>query len=428
MTETFTEFPKRPRKLGKVQYVHFGTEKKGHYLPCGDLSSTAHDKQLALGSASINEVLEQHKLFSPGDDYACTFITGDIGEMRSVKINGVTRQVLVVPQGMMRAEANSSNFEACNMKHSLSDAGKMLEVMALTMFHSGFTTPYFRGKGFGDIGNDMALNEQELSASFVAAAWDFFSLPSYQLQEKLGLKPKKVMASPLALHGHPLSLYKIASIYQSRIYDRQTLLHTERAKRYCSPGDIVYFLPNGLLSDAVCQNLAFVIKQGANAKVVFVEGSAGNYFFEGKTQKTTHAVIRSLKPEGITTVKVHTPEEFAREAEYEHCQKLSGRALTYEVIRTKVDGILALGTFKGIEQCESLLPEQGEPIHFDWKTERAVRKVQDSLWKTVYGIKGGTELTQDPHYCTMFDVADLEMGVVKAIDLHGTTLEDVLEK
>ncbi|MBI4739188.1 hypothetical protein HY772_06550 [Candidatus Woesearchaeota archaeon] len=426
-------FPRRPRKLGHIQYVHFGTETDGRYLPCSDFSK---EKDCEKGCNSVpltnarptstDATLAQHKLFSPGDDYACTFITGDVGELRKILIDGIMKEVLVIPQGKMRADANSSNFGGCNMPHPLSDSDKMLEAMVLTMFQSGFATPYFRGKGFADIGNDMALTEPEFSTSFVAGTWDFFGLPSYQLQNKLGLKPKKVIASPLAVPGHRLFTYKIASIYQTRIYDRQTLLKTERAKAHCTPGDVVYFLQNGMLCDAVCQNIAFTVAGGSAVKLIFVEGSEGNHFFEGKTERTAYNVVALLKPLGITAVKVRTPEEFALQAGYENKTGLSGRDLTYATLRNKIDGMLALGTFKGIEQCECLLPEQGELMRFAWKTEAAVKTVQDLLWRTVYGIKGGTVLTQDQQYCTMFDVADLESGIVKVLDLHGRHLEDVI--
>ena len=89
--------------------------------------------------------------------------------------------------------------------------------------------------------------------------------------------------------------------------------------------------------------------------------------------------------------------------------------------------MIVMGTFKGIEFCESLLPEEGNPIIFPWKTKKAVQTVQELLWKTVYGIKGGTKLTPDPHYCCMFDTAELQQGIVKPLNLRGATLDEVIE-
>lgn len=430
-------FPERPRNLGKVIHIHFagnknGINQEGLYLPPDDdwlleklLSGKISESEYKVvrNIYRARNYLVQNVLYSPGTHYGCSWITGDIGEIRTIKINGQTKEVLVIPQGRLRAETNSSNFAALNMNHPLSDPEKMLKVMALTMHRSEIKTPYFRGLGIADTGNDMALQHPTFSASFVADTWDFFGLPSY----KLPRQPKKPLVSPLALEGDDRSRTKVVDTYARRIRDRQNLLLAEKAKQFAA-NDTAYFIQNGLLSDYSCQNLAFVVSSNGRTKIIFVNGSEGNYFFEGKTQKTVYEVIRKLGMKNCSAAKIQTPEELAYETGYLNEKNLSGRPLTYDILRTKVDGLLAMGTFKGIESCEGILPEKGDPIYFPWPTEaqKQVQQVQDLLWKTVYGLNGGTELTQDLHYCCMFDVTDLQKGIAKPLDLRGATLEDVV--
>ena len=427
-------FPERPRQLGKVKYIHFagnkeGINQRGLYLPSEDdwlLEELLNGKIVLEQHEAVRKAykaisyVEQLAFYAPGTHYSCAWITGDVGEIRKININQETKEVLVIPQGRLRADANSANFAACKMKHPLSDPQRMLEVMALTMYRSGMGTPYFRGIGVADTGNDMALQHPGFSTTFLGTTWKFFDQPSYALPQA----PKRAMVSPLGLEGADIARNKVVSIYQRRINDRQTMLQTERAHHF-GANDTAYFIPNGMLSDFSCQNVAFVVDFDDYIKIIFVEGSQGNYFFEGKTQKTVYNVIQKLQREGISVVKAQTPAEFAREAGYGGPFS-EGRGLTYSVLKNNIDGMIAMGTFKGIEYCEGLLPEEGEPVLFSWKTKKAVQMVQELLWKSVYGINSGTTLTQDQQYCCMFDVADLQKGIAKPLDLRGATLEDVL--
>ena len=422
--------PKRPRKLGDVKYVQFGKDEKGLYLPkdiVPRLKEFSSARQPNIENLyAVVDTLAENIFFSPGSHYSCSFITGDVGEIRKIKIEDKIREVLVVPQGKMRAEANSSNFEPCGMVHPLSRPDQMLTVMALTMMRSGIKTPYFRGFGYADIGNDMAMGEEEFSDTFVAATWDFFGSPAY----KMPASQKKLVAVPQAWHGDSMSLQKVTSTYQPRVKDRRNVLKTGRAQNSehtrKQNADVAYFTRNGMLADAMCYNMALCTLQDDQIKLLFPEGSENNYFFVGKTQKTVYDCITKLGPKGIGAVTVHTPEEIAQETGYRNQRQLKGRELMYDILRTKIDGVLILGTFRGIEYCQSFLPEEGEPILFPWKTRTEAEKVRETYYKTVYGINGGTELTSDLHYCCMFDTADLQQGIVQPLNLHHVNLEDII--
>jgi hypothetical protein len=93
-----------------------------------------------------------------------------------------------------------------------------------------------------------------------------------------------------------------------------------------------------------------------------------------------------------------------------------------------VQGMVVLGTFRGMELVQGILPEQrysNEIIQFPWpaQTRAAFEKIQSALWNTVYGINGGTRLTSNLDYCTMFDTAELKQGIAKPLDLDGKSIE-----
>ncbi len=482
------EFPDKvkPRKLGNVFYYHQGftdvsknAESKGVYLPTDFVSQIVGllrsaepitDAEGAVSSYRLpNSQLENPHflnpavlknveqiinnimrlaLYSPSVDYGNSWITGDVGQKTKKRIDGVEKQVLVIPQGIMRAEVNATNFDGCNMVHPLANnAREMLSIMAKTMFHSGFETPYFRGRGVADSGNDAMLNDAVLSSSFIGVTWDFFGKPSYALAPK----EKWLVASPQALDGHPLLQFKVAGPYQRRLYDRQVLLQQERSKAFGRQVaeqyyrneaskfglDVCYFLPNGILADAMCQNVGFI----KGNKLIFVDGScssdsqADNYFFVGKTQKTVYNLIKLLDLDEITVDVVHNPREFSKAVTNStsaidlYTQRKSSD-FVYNNLK-EIDGMVVLGTFRGMEMVKGILPDRfyssnNAPIIFPWG-ERAINtfeKIQSALWNTVYGINGGTRLTADQRYCTMFDCADLEKGIVNPLNLNGKTIED----
>ncbi len=425
--------PKRPLPLGKCVYVHFGENKAGHFFSSKRLLRDSHfgDFINHYDLDSIVDTLANHILASPGADYANTFIGGDVGERRKVKINDHIKDVLVIPQGKMRAEANSANFAGCKMMgHPLADPEKMLEVMALTMFWSGLPAPYLRIKGFADVRNGMALRDPTLKSSFVAATWEFFKEPSY----KLPAVAKKTIISPFPIHEHPLYKFKIASVYQPRVWDRQQLWENERTLAYIGgteamkegKADVTYCQGNGMLAESSCQNNRLYVPLSDGRTLV---GSPVGLFFRGKTDMTSHKILQEIKPEGIIPVEFHTPEEFARTCLYLNKNQLSGRELTYAVLRSKCEGMVFAGTFKGTaEKCSGILPEEGEPIDFKWNEQatKAYEIEKKLLWNTVYGLHGGTKLTPDPYYCCMFDVNDLQKGIAKPLDLRGATLEDIV--
>ena len=411
-------------------YVHFGGDKTGYFCSSKRLLRDSYfgDFINHCDLDSIVDALSNHLLASAGADYATTFIGGDVGERRKVKINGQIKEVLVIPQGKMRAEANSANFAGCNMEHPLADPEKMLEVMALTMFWSGLTSPYLRVKGFGDLRNGMALRDHILKSSFVAVTWEFSKEPSY----KLPAADKKAIVSPFAIHEHHLYRYKIASVYQTRLWDRQQLWKDQRTLEYSGGEaalkegriDVSYFQGNGAPAEWTCQNKRIYLPKNGNIMVASPVGS----FFRGKTDLVLHKILNKIKPKGIIPVEFHTPEELAEITGYENEDRLSGRKLSYAVLKHKCDGMVFAGTFKGIaEKCSGILPEEGESITFKWgeQAARAYETEKKLLWNTVYGLNGGTKLTQDPYYCCMFDTADLQQGLVQPLDLHNATLEDV---
>ena len=461
--------------FGNVIYLNFGWNSDSNgkyeeelYLPRETVlqigQAAALGKQLVMRDSSgqlipftaqqleslinIAQNVQDIVTYSPAIDYSCAWITGDVGEIRKVKLDGEEKEVLVIPQAMLRAEANAANIRDTNMspEHPLNDSRRMLEVMALLMYRnyvksleSGdpdkiIRTPYFRLKGMADGQNGATLGHDTFHTTVGGTVWRFFKQPSHSLAPN----HKVAVVSPNRISGDRIFQNKVTSIYQSRIKERTTLLLSDRSKR-ANAVDTSYMLPNGVLADLSCQNIAYWIKNNDTDryKLIFVEGSEGNYYFEGKTHKVAYDIVsRAAKQLGFDAVKVSSPEQFAEEAGYTHDDAEAGASLTYKVIKEKVKGMLAMGTFRGIETLSGILPEEGyhignedtdgNAIIFEWSdsTWAVTKKLQEEFWKATFGIKGGNQFTAE--YCTMFDTADLAKGVVTPIDLLEKNIEDII--
>ncbi len=446
---TKTTYPDaRKHPWGKMMYVHPEFLQEGIYLP-SDLGKLESIVNVCLENFPRRSFDERRAIirivrqmidtigYSPAIDYACSWITGDVGEIRKLVVDGDVKEVLVVPQGLRRAQISSQHFAATRTHgHPLTgNAEKMLEVMARTMVASELSPVYFRGKCFADGTNPAALNHDVLHSMFVGTTWQFSADPPY----KLPRETKVIVESPHALRGHPLSKYKVSNGYQERVVERRDILTTEQAKT-AGANDIAYFAPNGLLVDLTCQNIAFVVPHPFRkdwVKMIFPEGSHGNYFFQGKTEQTLYELLERFGPEeGVEPVRVKNPEQFAQEAgdRYYDLACDTGISFTRKTILEQVQqgGMLAMGTYKGAQWIDGYITEDfKERITFEWsgRTKQAAQWImnmfQDATWALHGGVSlpDGTCVAADPMYCTLFEVNKVKEGIVQPLKFR--TVEDI---
>lgn len=441
----------RKHQWGKVMYVHPDFRPKGLYVSSdlGEFVSNSletnffnvHNPNHRNYRETIARIVRQMidtVSYSPAVDYACSWITGDVGEIRKLIVDGEQKEVLVIPQGLRRAQISSQHFAATRTHgHPLTgNAGKLLKVMAQTMVLSELSPVYFRGKCLADGRNAAALMYDVLSSTFIGTTWQFSAAPPY----KLPRETKVIIESPHALRGHPLSRYKVSNGYQERVIERRDILTTEQAKA-AGANDIAYFAPNGLLVDLTCQNIAFVVRHSERedwVRMIFPEGSKGNYFFQGKTEQTLYELLEQFGPEhGVVPVRVKNPEQFARESGniYYNLESDPGRSLTRKTILEYVQqgGMLAMGTYKGVQWIDSYLTEDyKEHIPFAWSgrtkeaAEWAMNLFRDATWALNRGVPLPDDscVSADPMYCTLFDVDKVKEGIVEPLKFR--TVEDMI--
>lgn len=442
----------RKHHWGKVMYVHPDFRSKGLYVS-SDLgvfvrdclererefvSSCRHNPNHVESLARIIRQMIDTVSYSPAVDYACSWITGDVGEVRKLVVDGEQKEVLVIPQGLRRAQISSQHFAATRTHgHPLTgNAEKLLKVMAQTMVLSDLSPVYFRGKCLADGRNAAALVYDVLSSTFVGTTWQFSAAPPY----KLPRETKVVIESPYALRGHPLSRYKVSNGYQERVIEKRDILTTEEAKAI-GANDVAYFAPNGLLVDLTCQNIAFVVRHPEREdwiKMIFPEGSKGNYFFQGKTEQTLYELLERFGPEhGVEPVLVKNSEQFARESGniYYNLESDPGRSLTRKTICELVQqgGMLAMGTYKGVQWIDSYVTEDyKQHISFAWsdRTKEAAEWAMNLFRDATWALNGGVQLSEtnsciaaDPMYCTLFEVNKVREGIVEPLKFRA--VEDI---
>ncbi len=427
----------RVQQLGPLFYLQASTMQNGVYLPT-DLPQLLRDAHCTgrrlvtpggedLDSGLLSSLYDllnepfQVGLASMSADYGSGALSGDIGEKRRVSLDGKTLDVLVIPQGGMRAAENVRNLQTALLKNPVSEE-QVRGVMATLMGTSDFNYPYFRMKALGDYGNNFTLASGDpLSAMVTAVTWQFFA----QCARDLPPNRKLLVASPYPILGSPQEQGKCTSRYQFRLGIKGELLGNQTGA--WKANDVAYFTQNGMLADLTCQNLAYVVvdpETKNRRKVIFVEGSDGNYFFVGKTQRTMYEVLARCMSE-VTVAVVKSPQEFAEAAGYDNTRAHSGRDLTRAAIRSKVDYMLALGTFRGAEVCYGFEGRNFPAQHLD-----LYQTLNRHFWQSVAGTGGGNELTRDPKYCLMYDLREIQNArregrAPQPLDLRGKSLEDI---
>jgi hypothetical protein len=432
---------------GTVTYFHPDRFSHGVYLPSNlgqrvadslvDLKplEDLHGRELSRNErkvvATVVGSLVQQGIFSGASDYGVSWITGDIGECRRLCVDGDEREVLVVPQGLRRAKITAEHFAMAGMKeHPLAgDERKVLEAMAKAMGYSNLAVPYHRGKAFAD-GRNPGVIVGDVRSLYVSTTWDFspnIADPKMKAPYRLPRVEKMVLESRAnAFTGHPGENLKATWRYALRIREHcDAMQHSYepagegRAAKVFS--DKLFFAANGLPVDMVYTNVVYCGKDPQRQDgvlMVFPDISAGNYFFQGKTQQTLFELLERFGSEyHIRVMRVQNPQEFADAFGYRNSAHLKGKELSNAVLMDCVDLMLAPGTFRGPQWVHGYKPVDREFKRFDTigsvveAADAAITLYNDSVW----GINGGVPsdescIAANPLYCTIFDMQTLRNG------------------
>ena len=456
----------RAHAFGKVQYLHPQRFAQGVYLPAdlgdkvkqiiihngifGGPFADNHERTYSKSERQIiGEVVKlmlDGESFSGGRDYGLRFITGDVGEIRNITLDGKKREVLVIPQGLRRAEATAASFQqACMVNHPLSGKAKeILEVMVKTMAASELKESiYFRLTAGGDATTHGANAIPTINALVQASTWEFTAQTPYKLT--LPQKVLQEVEDPLAETPH--AQLKGSWRYFNRVLTLLETLHpneennSDEAKKK-NVSDVLYAVPNGLFVDTTYTNLIYVGKHPHKSGwtlFAFPEISLGNYFFQGKTQATLFELIQQFgEQQQMEAVRVSRPEQLAVAYGFQHDAHFSlggGRALTRKVVLDCVDGLLGPGTFLGpqIFQGIKLGKNNFKKFTYEGEVGQAVNSLitlyNDTVWALHRGGPAGDEtldgrtLSANPRYCTLFDMEEVKNDKIKPLRFRSVENE-----
>ena len=434
----------RAHNFGKVAYVHPQRFSSGMYLPS---NSGEQLRELISSGTPLKDIHQQPyndlekpivaeylrhmidgELFSGGRDYSLRFITGDIGEIRNQVIDGLERTVLVIPQGLRRAQITADSFTQARMTtHPLNNkTEEILAIMAKTMLLSGFEESiYHRLTAGGDATTHGANNNPIINSLVISSTWQFTPVTPY----KSPSTPNKILyLSPAPSNESHFAQLKGSGRYLDRILRLLEILDnpqmTERGIN-----DLAYFTPNGTLADTTYTNLALAIphpKKKDWTIIAFPENSERNYFFQGKTQKTVYEIIKKMGANyNLEAFSYTSPEELSQ---YIGCRSaFSGKKLMKKILFDSVEAMIAPGTFLGPQLIKSIVsPGLKHSKTFDQSNPSysAMQTILQLYNNAVWGLNGGLTLENDsclaanPLYCTMFDVNDMHEGTIQPLQFH----------
>ncbi len=434
----------RAHNFGTAVYVHPQNSLIGLYLPSNlgeqirehiinqapltDLLQNPFNIETLPLVAEYARHLLDGQFFSGGRDYSLRFITGDIGEIRTQAIDGLERKVLVIPQGLRRAQVTANSFNQARMNsHPLANQpDELLQIMAKTMAFSGFEESiYYRLTAGGDSTTHGANATPTINTLVVASTWQFTQQTPY----KLPSEPTKMLyLSPQPSNESPFAQLKSSGRYLDRILRLLEVLDNPEMKQK-GINDIAYATPNGTLADTTYTNLAFAIphpKKKDWLLIAFPQNSKGNYFFQGKTQATVYELLQKYGEEyQLEPITFSSPKHLAQQINYQTA--LDGKKLMKQIIFNYVEAMIAPGTFLGPQLIKGVVSSNLKNTKIFDQTSPAAKATSTILKlynNAVWGLNGGLPqqescISADPMYCTMFDVEELHKGNTTFLKYHS---------
>lgn len=437
----------RAHHFGKAIYVHPQRFSEGIYLrsdigtklgavllnqqPLCDFNNIPYTPtQLTIISEILRHLIDG-ELFSGGRDYSLRFITGDIGEIRTQKIDGLEKKVLVIPQGLRRAKITAESFATARMtSHPLcNQPKKILESMVKTMANSGFEQSiYHRFTAGGDATTHGANAKPIINSLVVSSTWQFTSQTPYNLPTH-ATKMLYICSQP-SNESHFAQL-KGTGRYLDRILRLLEVLDNPQLQEK-EINDIAYSTPNGMLADTTYTNLAFAIPHPSKREwtiIAFPNPIKDNYFFKGKTQATVYELLQKYgAKKQIEPILYTSPKHLASQLGY--TTAIDGKKLMRKILFNYVEAMIAPGTFLGPQLVKGIVSSNLKYSKiFDQTSQsaNATRLILQLYNDVVWGLNGGLPqkdqpcISSDPNYCTLFDMDQISES--NFTPLHFDSLE-----